>query len=151
MSAVKGNVSVIRAVSYRTDRRCSLFRGHLSNWLLLWGLLVSCTIYAAAQDDYLQAIELETEKLEGGGKAVSGPTTSRNTRKVREGSGEKSLQPGLSMEGFEQQLSDNYTGSAVFYRKLSRRSQEEIYGKYREGAVMSELRSTIMNRFLNRK
>lgn len=151
MSAVKGNVSVIRAVSYCTDRRCSLFRSHLSSWLLLWGLLVSSTICAAAQDDYLQAIELETEKLEGGGKAVSGPAKSRNTRKVREASGGKSLQPGLSMEGFEQQLSDNYTGSAVFYRKLSRRSQEEIYGQYRDGAVMSELRSTIMNRFLNRK
>ena len=154
MFGVKGNVSVIRVVSSRSGRPYIPFWGAVLDWVLLCWIVAPCLLHAAGEADYLRAIELETAKLEHkGGTTIEGPATgsSRRARKTKTKSTVKGLRSGLSREGFEQQLSDNYTGSAVFYRKLSRRSQEEVYGQYLEGSPMSELRSKIMNRFLNRE
>jgi len=154
MFAGKGDVSVIRAVSNCSSGRCISIRNIVSDWVLLCGIVAPCVLHAAGEEDYLRAIELETEKLNRQGSvttANSGMGSSRRMGKRNTKPSGKSLRSGLSMEGFEQQLSDSYTGSAVFYHKLSRRSQEEIYGRYQEGASLPDLRSTIMNRFLNRE
>lgn len=154
MFTVKGNVSVIRAVSFRSDRRGIPFWSIVLDWVLLCGIVAPCLLHAADENDYLRAIELETAKLElKEGTTTEGFNTGnpQRARKRQIKSTGKGLRSGLSMEGFEQQLSDNYTGSAVFYRKLSQRSQEEVYGQYQDGASMPELRSKIMKRFLNRE
>lgn len=118
--------------------------------LLLIG--VASQPYASEEDDYLKAIEMETEKVESSagsaapGRRAKGPGTA-NDKAVR---GNGGLSPGLPQDEFERQLAASYAGSGLFYRKLARSEQEEIYEEYMGGATIDQIRQKIMDRFLNR-
>lgn len=113
--------------------------------------VIPVSVIASEDDDYLKALGLEEQKVERKSPSSdSVPDAQDTSNKVTAmGSGE-GFSPDLSMDAFELELQERYTGSAVFYRKLPRRSQEEMYQEYRQGASISELRKKIMNRFLHR-
>lgn len=113
--------------------------------------VIPVSVFASEDDDYLKALTLEEQKVERKSLSNDGVADAQSASKgvtaVDSGEGFSS---GLSMDAFEFELQERYTGSAVFYRKLPRRSQEEIYQDYRQGASISEVRKKIMNRFLHR-
>ena len=96
-------------------------------------LFVSMPFSAAAteEDDYLSAISDEAEKVE------------QNISVDTNGTGQ-------TLREFDAELKSRYRGTYTFYRKLPRRSREEIYQDYRDGASIDEIRKKIMDRFLNR-
>jgi hypothetical protein len=113
---------------------------------LILCFVIPFTALASEEDDYLKAIEQETNKL--GARAGADSNGGREaTSAHRAGEGFSS---GLSVEGFSDELQEKYTGSAVFYRKLDPRGQEEIYQEYLDGASIAEIRKKIMDRFLKR-
>ncbi|MEW8395104.1 MAG: hypothetical protein AB2707_02980 [Candidatus Thiodiazotropha sp.] len=56
---------------------------------------------------------------------------------------------GPSLQAFEEDLKARYMGSFTFYKKLPRRSREEVFEEYKGGASIDEIRKKIMDRFLN--
>ena len=105
---------------------------------LLCGVFVmSFSVSAAGDDDYLKALTQEADKV--------GRTD--NTESSTTGSGP---QNDASRQLFESELKEKYAGSAVFYSKLPPATQEEIFLEYRSGASIAELRKKIMDRFLHR-
>ena len=119
---------------------------------MLW-VFTSTSALASNEDEYLKAIQVETEKVErsalSAADAESGPGAQWSTGSKEDLTG-MGFSNGLSEQGFDLELAEKYTGSAVFYRKLSRRNQEEIYEYYQQGASIDEVRKKIVNRFLNR-
>ncbi len=113
--------------------------------------VIPVSVIASEEDDYLKALSLEVQKVQRKSPPNdSVPDAQDTSNKVTAmGSGE-GFSPDLSMDTFEVELQERYTGSAVFYGKLQRRSQEEVYQEYRRGATISEVREKIMNRFLRR-
>jgi len=105
---------------------------------------VSFSASAAEDDEYLKAIEMETLKLER--KAGDGEDGGAAHRR----GGGDGFSVGLTIDGFENELQAKYTGSAVFYKKLPRRIQEEIYQEYVNGASYTQLRKKIMDRYLGK-
>ena len=107
----------------------------------------------AAEEDYLKAIEMETEKVERKAEGDAGdgsqPSGMRDSVDPRIGGGD-GFSSGLSLEEFEAELSEKYTGGAVFYKKLPRRNQEEVYQEYANGASYDQVRKKIMDRYLGR-
>ena len=114
--------------------------------LLSAALLLVPSWVGAQSDDYLRAIEQETQKLDGdsGGDPATPPTADAQRRTGR------GFSPGLSMERFGEELAERYIGSSVFYRKLSRRYREEVYAEYLDGASIDEVRELIMGLYLRR-
>ncbi|MES9904102.1 MAG: hypothetical protein ABW168_15690 [Sedimenticola sp.] len=116
--------------------------------LALSGCLLPTVLLAADEDEYLSEINSEGQKL---GKRTAQDQAAVNDTPVvtkRAGAGFTS---GLSIDEFEAQLQEKYTGSAVFYKKLELRSQEEIYGAYLGGASYTQVRKKIMDFFLQRR
>ena len=111
------------------------------------------TAVDASDEDYLTAIEMETEKVGVGGAAPAAGESVKKPRvapkKETEPDG-RGLDAGLSIEKFEKELAERYTGSSVFYRKLARPDQEAVYAQYKDGAPLAEVRQKIMDRFLKR-
>lgn len=102
--------------------------------------VVACGGALAEEDPYLSAITREASKVDGGPEAtlenVDSPSVSEDG--------------GLSISAFEEDLQTRYKGSYIFYEKLPRRTREEIFEEYRQGASIGEIRRKIMDRFLNR-
>ncbi|MES9960668.1 MAG: hypothetical protein ABW089_09545 [Sedimenticola sp.] len=112
--------------------------------LLIVSFVTPVTLSAAEDDDYLKAIEMETDKVERKQSAEdAGPETVN-------GGGGAGFSRGLSIEDFAQELKEKYTGSSVFYKKLPRRTQEEIYQDYFKGSSYEQVQKKIMNRYLGR-
>ena len=96
------------------------------------------TLTAAETDDYLSAITAEANKVEQGAPIGTGATTTGESAGIDE-----------SLNRFESDLKARYRGSYTFYRKLPKRSREEIFQSYIDGASIDEIRKKIMDRFLN--
>lgn len=127
---------VMRECCYRSGSRTR----RLSAFALLLGVFVmSFSVCAAEDDDYLKALTQEADKVDN--LAAPGNGVAAETGGVR---------GGVSRQAFESELKQKYAGSAVFYGKLSAATQEEIFLEYRSGASISELRKKIMDRFLHR-
>ena len=122
-------------------------------FLLIAVFVTPFSVYAAGDDDYLKAIEMETEKVERKAEDDDGngsqPSGMRDSVDPRIGGGD-GFSSGLSLEEFEAELSEKYTGGAVFYKKLPRRNQEEVYQEYANGASYDQVRKKIMDRYLGR-
>ena len=113
--------------------------------------VIPVSVIASEDGDYLRALTLEEQKVERKSISNDGVTDAQSaSKKVTTVDSGEGFNSGLSMDAFEFELQERYTGSAVFYRKLPRRSQEEVYQDYRQGASISEVRKKIMNRFLHR-
>ena len=105
-----------------------------------WLGFLSCLVFplalpAADDDDYLKQIESEAFKVGDVAEetAASGDAAASDA----------------DIETFEQELEGQYRGSYLFYKKLPRRGQEEIFLEYQKGASIGEIRKKIMNRFLH--
>ena len=121
--------------SDRIDRGASPGGGGW-RWLGLLGFLMfPLALPAAEGDDYLKQIQSEAFKVSddaGGATASAGADASA-----------------ADIETFEQELEGQYRGSYLFYKKLPRRGQEEIFLEYQKGASIGDIRKKIMNRFLH--
>ncbi|MBT2968603.1 MAG: hypothetical protein B6D72_20195 [gamma proteobacterium symbiont of Ctena orbiculata] len=91
----------------------------------------------AEEDPYLSAISSEAEKVESTETTISTETS------------EDEETDGPSLQAFEEDLKARYMGSFTFYKKLPRRSREEVFEEYKGGASIDEIRKKIMDRFLN--
>lgn len=98
----------------------------------------------AAGDPYLDAVDEEAAK-------VGKDTTVNNSKSMRRGaSGDTSARTADSSKaGFEALLRREHLGTYSFYRKLSQRSRDEIFGDYRDGASITALREKIVDRYLH--
>ncbi|MES9883890.1 MAG: hypothetical protein ABW185_23815, partial [Sedimenticola sp.] len=110
--------------------------------------LLSFTLSAAEEDDYLSEINMEGEKV---GKRTSVSPYSGGDAPVAARRAGLGFTPGMSIDAFVVYLEETYAGSAVFYKKLELWSQEEIYEAYAGGASYAEVRKKIMDRFLKRR
>lgn len=54
----------------------------------------------------------------------------------------------IAHQSFEEMLNSRYHGSYIFYQKLPDRMKLEIFQDYVEGIEVDELRSKIINRYL---
>ncbi len=103
-------------------------------------LFSSSAFYTHAEEDpYLSAISREAKKVE----TPTQPAVTETSEPVPQESG------GLDLQAFEEDLKARYKGSYTFYQKLPRRSREEVFLEYRNGASIDEIRKKIMDRFLN--
>ena len=113
---------------------CRIF-GQLTVAMVLLAVSALCAV--AEEDPYLSAISQEAEKVE----TPSSPAPTE--------AGGPAAQDGLNLQSFEEDLKARYKGSYTFYQKLPRRSREEVFQEYRDGASIDEIRKKIMDRFLN--
>ncbi|MES9969557.1 MAG: hypothetical protein ABW092_05950 [Candidatus Thiodiazotropha sp.] len=103
----------------------------------LFAMLLFMHFSIAEEDPYLSAISIEAEKVE------STETTSKSEVD------ETGTVEGPSLQAFEDDLRASYMGSFTFYKKLPRRSREEVFEEYKGGASIDEIRKKIMDRFLS--
>lgn len=101
------------------------------------GLLQSGPILAA-EDDFLSAIEAESEKVDARQETDKKKTT--GSAEVDE----------ASRDEFEKILAEKYQGSFKFYSKLPERSRQEIVQEYERGTSFVKLRKKIIDRFMQR-
>lgn len=108
--------------------------------LLVLMLLATVSLFATAEEDpYLSALSKEALKVE-----VAGQTTQSELNEAA-----VSEDGNLDLQMFEEDLKARYKGSYTFYQKLPRRSREEVFVEYRDGASIDEIRKKIMDRFLH--
>lgn len=113
--------------------------GRLSLGLLVPACFLVVPTTSNSQNDYLDALRLEEEKLDE--TAGSG--------------GADEPAPGLSavadepLASFEQEFEASYRGTYLFYKKLPAKSKEEVFLEHQQGASIEDVRKTIMNRYLH--
>jgi len=117
--------------------------------------------HVAAEDNYLDQLEVESKKLTD--RPILAPGTdasSTSGEKSADGQKEfhlegKSLAPSpdfdndLTMVEFEDELKNRFLGSFTFYKKLPQPSREEVYRGYLNGNTIKETRKIIMSRYLH--
>ncbi len=113
-------------------------RGWYSEALVSVWLATATSVKAAAEDDYLKMLEVEAKKVEAPASAPASPDA--------DGLGAQT-----DIGVFENELKRHYPGTHAFYRKLPRRTQEEIYEEYSQGASIEDIRDKIYDRYLNKK
>jgi len=91
-----------------------------------------------SEQSYLDAIEIEAEKLDDSAAHSEGKANSPSTT-VSDDSREK----------FEQELESRYRGTYLFYKQLPARSREEVFLEHEQGASIEDVRKTILNRYLH--
>jgi hypothetical protein len=115
---------------------CRMFAG------CLWAVLLAgvyCCGALAEEDPYLSTLSQEAKKVD----TANQPTLSETGESAAPAEG------GLSIQAFEEDLRAQYMGSYTFYLKLPRRTKEEIFLEYSNGASIDEIRQKIMDRFLH--
>lgn len=104
---------------------------------------------ARSADDYLSELDAEARKVESreidAERGISRVVNPAQDTSVTAGTAAKS-----SRDAFESMLRERYLGTYGFYRKLPERSRQEIFGDYRDGAPISEVRKKIIDRLLQR-
>lgn len=93
----------------------------------------------AEEDPYLSAISSEASKVDSSEQ----PTLEAPGAKPAMDEG------GIDLQAFEEDLKASYQGSYTFYQKLPRRTREEVFQVYSDGASIDEVRKMIMDRFLH--
>ena len=111
-------------------------RGWISVALALGWCATGASAIAAGEDDYLKMLEAEAAKL--------GPPVATVPDAGVGGAGSES---DLGM--FEEELRRHYSGTFAFYQKLPRRTQEEIFQEYSQGASIEDIRDKIYDRYLH--
>lgn len=102
-------------------------------------VLMLASPIAGYSQSYLDAIQVEAEKLDDGTATNSDEVVSPSPAPDADG----------SLARFEKELEDSYRGSYLFYKKLPKKSQEEVYLEYQGGDSIEEVRNTIMDRFIH--
>jgi hypothetical protein len=123
----------------RVNRRRVGFQTGTRRLILALTLGMAAGLCAAEEDPYLSAISSEAAKVDG----TAQPTLEQGEA--------QSVSPdgGPTIEAFEEDLKSRYKGSYTFYEKLPRRTREEVFEEYRNGASIDEIRKKIMDRFLS--
>ena len=106
--------------------------------ILVLGCLLSFSAHCK-EDDFLSAIEAESNKLDSRENVAEEPP------KKNAGNADKNKR-----DEFEKKLEDSYHGSYVFYSKLPERVRQEIVQEYSRGTPFMKIRKKIVNRYLQR-
>ena len=131
VTAIKGGECSLEKV-LRVVRRS--FIGAIAPYV---AVLLSMSAYSAfaADDDYLQSLEAEVDKVEHG----VDPAVSQKSRSEME----------AQRAAFEELMEDQYRGTYVFYKRLSERSKQEVFLRYAGGASFKDVREMIVDRSMN--
>lgn len=106
----------------------------------LFALSFTGLLFAAGEDDYLKALEAESQKitdtkeLVDDGEAAEGEDTESDAQRNE----------------FEVYMKAKYRGTYAFYRKLPDRTREEIFNAFVDGASMTDIRHMVIERKMNR-
>lgn len=116
--------------------------------LLLAGIGMSAVSHGA-DDDYLRALQAETQALTSGEAARTAPAAQAS--KPQQGwsaTGQElgeELPPNLSQEQFEAALKSSYFGTFMFYTKLNDKDKAAVYEAYQTNGQIANIRDTITN------
>lgn len=121
-----------------TCKQVQEHRRYLNQILLV--LLVSLLALDVQADDYLDSLEAEVDKVEN-------HSFDDSVESKAEPDAEDEV---LLRHEFEQHLSQKNKGSYTLYKKLPERSRQEVYEEFTQGASMSQIRRTIVDRILQR-
>ena len=122
-------------------------------WIeVLFLLLLAKGAYSQTNSDYLESLEKEASELSlDRDTKNSQKASSANAIKLfSPGAGEaqggaiSDLSPGLSVEQFELVLKNNYIGSFLFYKRLSKAKKEKVYGFYLNNPDSDKVRQKIL-------
>jgi hypothetical protein len=108
---------------------------HAFGLLLFMFSMIASAVFSA-EDDYLQALEAEAEKLappSGERRPAAAVIT-----KVR---GDR--------ERFESEIG-KYKGTYSFYKRLQEKDRAEVFKAYQEGASIAKIRRMIVDRIMHR-
>ena len=102
----------------------------------------------ALDDAYLEALEAEAEDT-GERTVQSGEPTaaaSAPAKSALASLGADSIQQGLTIAGFEEELAANFSGSHFLYIKLSEAQRKEVFRFYIEDNRVESIREEIVRR-----
>ncbi|MCU7852552.1 MAG: hypothetical protein KZQ80_10100 [Candidatus Thiodiazotropha sp. (ex Monitilora ramsayi)] len=108
------------------------------SWIFMSTAILPMNV-VAEEDPYLSAISSEASKVD----STEQPTLDTPDVQPTKDDG------GLDLQAFEEDLKASYQGSYTFYQKLPRRTREEVFQVYSDGASIDEVRKMIMDRFLH--
>ncbi len=108
-------------------------------------LLVASGAFAA--DDYLSAIEAESEKVEGQPQQVDKAVEEAVPAEVGGTGNDANSEERIA---FENLLKERFLGTYNFFNKLPERSRQEIVQEYRRGTSIVRIRKKIVDRFMQR-
>ncbi len=99
-----------------------------------------------ADDDYLKALQAETQSLSSGETATVAPAAAAAKPQqawsaAGQGLGE-GLPPNLSQEQFEAALKSSYFGTFMFYSKLKEQDKGAVYQAYQSNGQIDHIRET---------
>jgi len=114
-------------------------------------LLLMNNAYSQVNSDYLKSLDSEASGLSLDSETKGSPKErlSKTIKLFSEG-GEaqggaiSDLFPGLSQQQFEMVLKNNYIGSFLFYKRLSKEKKEEVYGFYQNNPDPVKVREKIL-------
>jgi hypothetical protein len=100
----------------------------------------------AVDDPYLQMLDEEVTKVEGGLTDTGKEDATARPDRTR---GVQDAQAVASRKSFEAMLRQQHVGTYSFYRRLPERSREEVYVDYGNGASVESLRDKVVDRYLH--
>jgi len=100
----------------------------------------------AVDDPYLQMLDEEVTKVEGGSTDTGKEGATARPARTR---GVQDAQAVTSRKSFEAMLRQQHVGTYSFYRRLPERSREEVFVDYGNGASMESLRDKVVDRYLH--
>lgn len=103
----------------------------------LFALSMTGLASAAGEDDYLKALEAESQKMEA-------------KEFVAESAEGENIESDAQRNEFEMYMKAKHKGTYAFYRKLPDYSKEEIFMAFTDGALMEDIRYMVIERKLNR-
>jgi hypothetical protein len=119
--------------------------------LLLASLALAPAGWAGKSDDaLLQELEGEARKIGGGGTAAAPVGEKPADKGAAKAGSDEAFPKGLSQDDFAKALKDAYSGTHAFYMKLTPNVRDEIYGDYKNGAGIEQIRAKISERTMHR-
>jgi lipopolysaccharide export LptBFGC system permease protein LptF len=116
--------------------------GGLLTGLVFW---LSPVVAVQAEDDYLRLLEAEAADTGAISESGASPDNANSqNKKVRNVKADKTIEQGLTFDGFEEILSAHYSGSNFLYVKLSEKERKSVYRFYQRDNRMSSVREEIV-------
>lgn len=117
----------------------------LSGVLLALVFAIAPTGMSQAADDYLSILEAEASDTgDSAPTAVAPEKPAVKSEKIKHVTPDKVIEPGLSFEGFEETLSNHYSGSNFLYVKLTAGKRKGVYKFYQSDNRISSVREEIV-------
>lgn len=112
-------------------------------------LLISGNAYPQSNSNYLDALEQEADNMSLDSQTeIPAESLEQNgtiqVPNVLGGGAITRMSPGLSVEGFERVLKQNYMGSYLFYKRLNNDRKDEVFQFYQANPDADLIREEIL-------